>query len=540
MPLSGVNFTDISTGGTVISRDWNFGNGTIVLNGLPTVGTNYLTAGTFAVTLTATFTGGVIRTATKYVVVHPKPVAAFVTTDTAGCITHNVTFQDLSSTSTGTITNWQWDLGAGGSTIQTPSFAYTNPGNYQISLIVRNSWGCSSDAASKPAYIKVFNRPTAGFTTSANSGCDTPFVVQFTNTTTGAGPITYEWDFGDGSPLSPTVNPSHTYTAYGIYTVRLTARIGNNCSHSVTTNFYTNIYVGTPKANITSQDTVCVGNTVSFSGTSTPAGLAYYHRWLFSDNGVLGYAANVNHVFATPGDFQVRYIASTYPGCADTVYKMIHVKPGPVVDFTSDRTVGCDVPFAVQFTSLTTPTTGLAYQWNFGDGNTSTEPNPLHVYNSVNYFTVSLTVTDTSIVDGCSANVSKYQFIKIRRPTVNFIYVPPSGCMPLPVLATAQITNNIVPIDTLIWTWGDGHIDTIVNGALTSVHVYTTSGSFGVQLTMISSAGCRYSSPIKNVSVIAVCDDDGSGGGGGGGGGTVRLLPSGAAKRRGWSWFRAP
>ena len=116
--------------------------------------------------------------------------------------------------------------------------------------------------------------------------------------------------------------------------------------------------MGTPKASIASYDTVCVGSTVLFTGTSTPSGLAYSHRWLFSDNGALGYAASVNHVFASPGDFQVRYIASTYPGCADTVYKMIHVKPGPVVDFTADKVIGCDVPFAVQFTSITTPATG--------------------------------------------------------------------------------------------------------------------------------------------------------------------------------------
>ena len=221
VPLSGVNFTDISTGGTVISRNWNLGNGTIINNGAATVGTNYLTAGTFNVTLTATFTGGIVRTVTKNVQVHPKPVAAFISNDTAGCITHNAAFQDLSTTSTGTINNWQWDLGAGGSTIQNPTFNYTNPGTYQVSLIVRNSWGCSSDAASKPAYIKVFNSPTASFTSSVNSSCDSPFVVQFNNTTTGAGPITYEWNFGDGSPLSTLVNPSHTYTAYGGDRVRL-------------------------------------------------------------------------------------------------------------------------------------------------------------------------------------------------------------------------------------------------------------------------------------------------------------------------------
>ena len=154
-------------------------------------------------------------------VVHPKPVAAFNSPDTAGCITHTAFFTDLSTTSTGTITNWQWDLGAGGSLIQNPSFAYTNPGNYQISLIVKNSWGCSSDAASKPAYIKVFNRPAANFSTVSNSSCDTPFVVQFNNLTTGTGPITYEWYFGDGSPAATAANPSHTYTSPGLSLIHI-------------------------------------------------------------------------------------------------------------------------------------------------------------------------------------------------------------------------------------------------------------------------------------------------------------------------------
>jgi PKD repeat protein len=189
VPLSGVNFTDITTGGTVVSRDWNLGNGTLIPSGGITVGTNYLTSGTFNVTLTVNFSTGPSLSKTKTIVVHPKPIADFESKDLIGCIPHLATFKDLSTTSTGTITNWQWDFGAGGSTLPNPSFTYPNPGNYQISLIVKNSWGCSSEAASKPAYIKVFPKPIANFTSSTVSSCDTPFVVNFTNTTTGSGPI---------------------------------------------------------------------------------------------------------------------------------------------------------------------------------------------------------------------------------------------------------------------------------------------------------------------------------------------------------------
>lgn len=88
VPLGGVNFTDASTGGTVIRRDWDLGNGTVIPNGAAVVGTNYLTAQTFVVSLTVTFSGGVVRTKTANVVVHPKPVADFRVADTAGCVPH--------------------------------------------------------------------------------------------------------------------------------------------------------------------------------------------------------------------------------------------------------------------------------------------------------------------------------------------------------------------------------------------------------------------------------------------------------------------
>src|ERR1700722_5115503 len=103
VPLSGVNFTDASTGGTVLSRNWNLGNGTIIPSGAATVGTNYLTAQTFIVTLTVTFTNGDVRTKTDSVIVHPDPVANLSADDTAGCVPHTVNFTDLSTTSTGTI-----------------------------------------------------------------------------------------------------------------------------------------------------------------------------------------------------------------------------------------------------------------------------------------------------------------------------------------------------------------------------------------------------------------------------------------------------
>jgi gliding motility-associated-like protein len=523
VPLSGVSFTDISTGGTVVSRDWDFGNGTIVLNGNPSVSTNYLTDGTFPVVLTARFSNGVTLTKTKYVIVHPKPIANFRSLDTVGCVTHRANFTDLSTSSTGTITNWQWDFGAGGGTAPSPFFDYTNTGSYQVSLIVKNSWGCSSEAESKPNYIKVYNTPTASFTSTNVSSCDTPHTVTFNNTTTGAGPIGYEWNFGDGSAISTATNPSHTYRTYGRFTVTLTAKLGNNCSNSVSTGYTNSIWVGKPTPTITSPNEVCGTSTAYFSGAATPANLVNNLKWIFTDDNSVQFGGFVGHNFTTTGLVEVILVASTYYGCTDTVRKFVNVKPGPSGDFVADRTSYCAVPFVVNFTSTTTPPNGLNYTWNFGDGTpTSNLPNPQHTYTYAGTFTVTLTITDPNDPNACAAVIQKQSYISIRIPNVNFTYIPPIGCKPLPVATTAQVSNLNDPIATYIWSWSDGPNDVLAAPAgANGFHIYQNAGVFGIKLKIITAQGCTQESIVKNVTVIDVCDDDGSGGGNAGGGFTV-------------------
>lgn len=514
-----VNFTDASKDGIVVRRDWNLGNGTTIPNGASTVGGNYLNPGTYTITLTATFDNGIIRQVSKNLIVHPKPIADFSASETAGCRPFATNFQDLSSTPTGTIAKWQWDFGAGGSTLQNPGFTFNNPGNYQVKLVVTNNWGCISDAESKPNYIQVYQPPVAGFTTDKNSSCELPFTVQFTNTTSGNGPLTYEWDFGDGSPVSTDTNPSHTYTTAGVHRVRLTVRLGNQCINTFTTNINSDIYAGRPVAAINAPDAVCAGNSVFFSGTTTPVGLASQYRWVFSDNGSVRTGANVNYTFSSPGTYEVMLIASTRFGCADTVRKTIEVKPGPVVDFTGDKFISSCVPFEVNFTNTLGALPGYSFLWNFGDGNTSTQPNPTHVFTSQGNRTITLTVTDTSIADGCAMTISKNSFIRIRIPSLDFFTVPPEGCRPLPVTATARISGLIESIDRLIWNWGDGITDTITNGNLSAFHVYPNPGLFNIGVGMVTESGCLITAPLHAVSVANICDDDGSGGGGSGSGG---------------------
>jgi PKD repeat protein len=123
---------------------------------------------------------------------------------------------------TGTITQWLWNFGDGGtSTAQTPTHTYNLAGSYTVSLTVTGSTGSATKIASN--FITVTNPtalpPIAGFSVDSVTGA-APKTINFTDTSTGS--ITSRlWDFGDGS-TSTLQNPSHTYSVAGTYTVRLT------------------------------------------------------------------------------------------------------------------------------------------------------------------------------------------------------------------------------------------------------------------------------------------------------------------------------
>ena len=514
-PLDAVNFTDISTGGTVTSRQWDLGKG-VINNNSPTVGNNYGTPGKYIITLTVTFSGGIIKTKQDSVIVHPNPVAAFETADTAGCAPYTIQLKDLSNTPTGSITNWTWNIGPGNSDKQNPSYLFDANGDYAVKLLVINSWGCKSELAGKEKYVHVYDKVQAAFSIPVSYSCDTPFIASFNNSTTGGGAIVYNWSFGDGDS-SKEFNPTHRYIHPGVYTVQLTAKNGSKCSGTYTLN--NSVFVGKPTVSISAPDSVCSNTPVVFSGNATPASSLNMvnWKWVFP-GGTISFGRDVSYTFTAPGKYDVLLIAYYNINCPDTTYHSVIVKQGLKPDFSVDKIIGCSTPFTVNFTSLSSPASGLKYNWDFGDGSgPSTLPSPSNTYNTSGYFTVTLTITDTSVASGCTTVMQKVNLIRIAKPSVDFTYVPPDGCMPLPVNTTARVTNVIDPIVSYIWDFGEGiPVTTTIPNAN---FVYTAAGSYYIKLKVVTQQGCTDSSKAKAVTVTSLCNDDGSGSGGGGGGG---------------------
>ncbi len=134
----------------------------------------------------------------------------------------------------------------------------------------------------------------------------------------------YVWDFGDGS-TSTVTDPTHSYTAEGIYTVVLTATGFNG-----ETDTYSSAVsiCDPPVADFTwSPNPADMGETVSFTNQSTNA---TSYSWDF-DDGTTSTAENPTHVYSTDGTYSVQLIASGDCG-KDTISKDIQVSPGSTVN----------------------------------------------------------------------------------------------------------------------------------------------------------------------------------------------------------------
>ena len=257
-------------------------------------------------------------------------------------------------------------------TIILPSFA-VNPIVDPATILI-------NEGDSEPAF-------SVAFTASVSTG-SAPLTVNFTNNS--VGPITeVHWDFGDGG-TSTAYSPSHTYTNSGNYTVYLRVFAGPYYSQSSTV-----IQVVSVTADFSADlTTVNAGSLVTFTDTSTGTPTSW--NWDFGDGSTHATTQNPTHIYTVAGTYTVTLIATNGYG-SDTETKVNYITVNMVADFTAAPISG-SVPLAVSFTDLSmgTPT---SWFWDFGNGNTSTDQNPVNGYSNAGTYTVSLTATQGAFSD---------------------------------------------------------------------------------------------------------------------------------------------
>ncbi|HPO13326.1 MAG TPA: PKD domain-containing protein [Candidatus Hydrogenedentes bacterium] len=197
--------------------------------------------------------------------------------------------------------------------------------------------------------------------------------------------------------------------------------------------------------------------------------------------------APTHEVDHSQDDRKVKYWIRSNPnqaGMTQTIYSL----PQSEVDFTADRhrqVVGGDI----QFTLIATGTV-VEVLWDFGDGNTSTERNPLHTYSQAGFYTVSVTVTDKY---GIEVTETKTDFIEIvAAPFVDFMADPTTGTITEDLIGgrgcgvDVQFTDLSVGTDLMIpkvWFWNFGDNTTSTDRAEQNPeHRYTKEGFYTVTL----------------------------------------------------------
>jgi len=202
---------------------------------------------------------------------------------------------------------------------------------------------------------------------------------------------------------------------------------------------------------------------------------------------------NTGQIAGTPtqgGIFDFHVTAEDTSGGFDAKQFSIEIAaPGaPTADFEADTTSG-DAPLLVTFADLSSaPDTITAWEWNLGDGNTSTDQHPQHEYQDPGLYTVALTVTSAGGTD----TETKVRYIEVLQPgpIVDFEGSPLSGTAPLTVNFTDLTQRRDYPL--FIWTWyfGDGGTDLGLHPPAADVsHAYTEPGQYDVTLEYSDEGG---------------------------------------------------
>jgi PKD repeat protein len=246
----------------------------------------------------------------------PGPVASFTLTPDNGLTPLAVSFTD---TSTGTGLSWGWAFGDGTTYAgqNPPAHTYAASGIFTVTLTVSNLGGTSvathtvtvSDPAPAP--------PVASFNYNPSSG-PAPLAVTFVDTSTGT-PVSWAWDFGDGTVSTVKNPPVHTYALFGTYTVTLVVANGGG-TDTVTHVVQANVVCPAPVSIFTVSPTSGRRNITRFDTTNSStnmstAGCNNIWSWNFGDGtGISSSQSPADHIYKKKGSYTIELTASNLGG----------------------------------------------------------------------------------------------------------------------------------------------------------------------------------------------------------------------------------
>lgn len=449
---------------------WDFGDGST--STLKDPSHVYTTEGIFPVKLKLTNNNGCVRDfSLASPILVQYPIADFTSALKSGCNSTSVIFSNASLGSS----HSKWDFGDGSPTEYTDStiHTYTQPGTYQVKLIVNTDKKCSSNITKT---VRVYPTVVANFSSAQNTTCF-PISVSYSDSSTKA--VTWLWEFGDRS-TSNLQNPVHTFAQPPLTDVKLTITDTIGCQASIMkpniSVFKTNFSVSASKG--------CAPLKVDFTDQSVHA-----NTWLWNfGDGTISTLQNPSHVYTNNGTYPVQLISSTHTGCVDTMTFTSIITNKPTANFSSKNPTNCS-PTLVSFNDSSV--NAISWLWDFGDGSSSTNQNPAHIYNIPGLYTIKLIVANT---EGCTDTMMRVNYIKVPGTIANFSTSTKQFC------AQSVVNFKDSSINASSWTWnfGDGNTSSIQNPSNT----YQNAGHYTVSLIVQDAFGCTSNFTLTNPIAI--------------------------------------
>lgn len=420
------------------------------------------------------------------------------------CVDSAITFVDQSYSNYPvgfpplSIVDWAWEFGDGNSVtgVQNPSHTYVQSGSYDVQLIATNDLGCVDTVV----HTVWANPPPDVAFTFQNVCQDTAFMFIDQSTIDTGQVVSWAWDFGDGSAPFLAQSGPHQFAAAGFYDVTLAAMSDSSCPSYLTQEVYA---FPLPLADFSPTD-VCHGNVSAFTDlSSVSVGNVEFWQWDFGDGGTSTLQDPV-HTYGDTGVFNVTLIAQTDSMCSDTLIQQVTVHPSPIANYSNDTV--CAELVMTYTDESTAPNGAIITDWNwyFGDGGTSTDQSPTHVYALGGQYVGSLVVTtDLGCVDTMSQNIIVYPKPDAEFNTLAACQNDPNLFVDQSLVATgSQITG---------WDWDFGDAAGTSADQITE-YTYGASGVYTVTLISETNFGCldtiTHTTEVYDLPVNAFTFDD--------------------------------
>ncbi|HMO63345.1 MAG TPA: PKD domain-containing protein [Ferruginibacter sp.] len=477
--LQHVVFQNNSQGDAVINKDWDLGNGTILLNGPDTVSTSYTSPGTYYVRLTATFANGDVLTHTDSVkVYHPATVS--IEGETTVCLTADKRLQYTANIICAEpIAGYKWQIDAD-SVAGTPNldFNYRIPGTHLLRLTVTTISGCQYSATK--TFVVDYVATYFGLTSGRYCGTGT---VNFTNYSITIFPLqSWQWSYGDGSTYSGR-EQAHTYTAPGDYTVKLVATSITGCKDS--TIFKDTVHIlHLPAATISGPELLCLtpASRLQYSSSISTVDVIRQYKWAVNGSTVAS-VPNLNTIYTTTGTHELSFNIKTSRGCESTVTKTITID-SIKTNFAANPSRLCGGG-EVSFSNLSNNGFPATYHWQFGDGSSYTGKDTVHAYPNIGSYAVKLYGETTN---GCKDSTYLPDSIKVfHQPTAT---ISGPGIICLTPATRLQFSSTINSPDAIAaYKWFIDN-DSVANTAQLNIN-YRIPGNHTIRFELVTVNGCN-------------------------------------------------